>query len=109
MKGGNLIHSKQIFLFNTLDTKDFGAYEDSVTSRWHLLLKEFGVDLMGGTTGDSALPEDVYARSQFRESRNVYGDLSFLSFEEGLDEIEDMLVYDVGLQQNIKIRELRSK
>ena len=90
----------------------------------HTLAKEKGYALVGSNTaGNNAffvrddlldqlprcLPEDVYARSQFRESRNVYGDLSFLSFEEGLDEIEDMLVYDVGLQQNIKIRELRSK
>ena len=63
MKGGNLIHSKQIFLFNTLDTKDFGAYEDSVTSLWHLVIKEFGVDLTGGTTGDTALPTNVYAKA----------------------------------------------
>lgn len=63
MKGGNLIHAKQTFLFNTLDTKDFGAYEDSVTSLWHLVIKEHGVDLTGGTTGDGALPENVYAKA----------------------------------------------
>jgi hypothetical protein len=90
----------------------------------HLLARRKGYSLIGSNSaGNNAffvrddlvnqlqthVPEEVYVQAQFRESRNVHGDLSFLSFEDGLDEIEDMLVYDVSLQRNIRIRDIRTK
>jgi hypothetical protein len=51
-------------------------------------------------------PEEVYVQAQFRESRDIEGNLSYLTMSEGLKEIGEMPVYDLDLRQNIKIREL---
>lgn len=47
-----------------------------------------------------------YVNSKFRESRNVEGQLSYLSGDERLIAIEDMSVYDVEKDVLVKIKEL---
>ncbi|OGM08890.1 hypothetical protein A2Z67_02675 [Candidatus Woesebacteria bacterium RBG_13_36_22] len=62
MKGGNLIHAKQEFLFNTLDATKFGGYLDSITALKHLVVKEFGLDIQGAAAAAGVLPAGYYCR-----------------------------------------------
>lgn len=71
MKGGNLIHAKQEFLFNTLDATRIGAYTDSITSVNHLVLKEFGLDIPGAVHGAGALPTNYYCRREVTSTGTV--------------------------------------
>ncbi|MFZ3060711.1 MAG: hypothetical protein WA102_13375 [Candidatus Methanoperedens sp.] len=50
--------------------------------------------------------ESGYVKSKFRESRDIKGQLSYLSSDDRLESIEDMLVYDVEKNSLIKIKEL---
>ena len=71
MKGGNLIHAKQEFLFNTLDATRMGSYVDSLTTVNHLVLKEFGLDIPGAVHGASALPTNYYCRREITSAGTV--------------------------------------
>jgi hypothetical protein len=61
-------------------------------------------DLVGGLR--TYRPEEVYVQSQFRESLDSEGNLSYLGFSEGLKEVGEMSVYDLDFRKNIKIREI---
>lgn len=50
--------------------------------------------------------EDTYVRSQFRESRDINGELSYLDYFVGLEEIGEMPVYDLESKHIIKVREI---
>lgn len=50
--------------------------------------------------------EEAYVKSQFRQSRDRKGNLTFLSHEEGLKLIADMPVLDLEKNRIVKISEI---
>jgi hypothetical protein len=61
-------------------------------------------DLVGGL--QTYKPEDAYMKAQFRESRDVNGNLSFLGFDQRVELIKELEVYDLAAKKNIKINDL---
>jgi len=51
-------------------------------------------------------PEQAYRKAQFREARNVSGQLMPLNFEQRVVQIADMHLYDIKTDRLIPIREL---
>ncbi len=45
-------------------------------------------------------------KAQFRESRDVNGNLSFLGFDQRVELIKELEVYDLAAKKNIKINDL---
>ena len=52
-------------------------------------------------------PEESYVKSQFRESRDNRGTLSFLDFDQRLELIENLEVYDIQTEAKIKIKDIK--
>jgi hypothetical protein len=52
-------------------------------------------------------PEEAYVVAQFRESRDIHGNLIFLDSKDQFEEIKNLLVYDLDSGKNIKIREIK--
>lgn len=48
----------------------------------------------------------AYVKSQFRISRNQEGELSFLSFNEGVNLISDMVLYEVDTGKTITVKDI---
>ena len=61
-------------------------------------------DLLGGL--QTFKPEDAYAKAQFRESRDVNGNLSFLDFDQRVELIRELEVYDLAAGKDVKIKDL---
>ena len=53
-------------------------------------------------------PEESYVLAQFKESRDVNGSLTFLNFNERVEKISEMFVYDLDSERNVQIKELPS-
>lgn len=51
-------------------------------------------------------PEEAYVKSQFRESRDPKGNLTFLDFGQRLELIKDLVVHDLSSGKDIKIKDL---
>lgn len=54
-------------------------------------------------------PEEVYVQSQFRESRDAGGNLSFLGMGDGLKEIGEMPLYDIDLRETVRVKEIYTR
>ncbi len=63
-------------------------------------------DLLGDDTIPQS-PANVYIKAQFRESRDNNGTLTFIDFDEGLDLIKDLIVTDLSLDREIKVKEIK--
>lgn len=61
-------------------------------------------DLIGNLPVYSA--ESAYVKAQFRESRDDTGNLNFLDFQQKLDLISEMPLYDLDLKRTIKVKDL---
>jgi len=61
-------------------------------------------DLVGELT--TYKPEEVYVKAQFRESRDAHGNLTFLDFDQRLELIKDLMVYDLDAGKEVKIKDL---
>jgi len=61
-------------------------------------------DLVGSDTIYS--PEKAYRKPQFRESRDIDGNLSYLEFDDRLKQIADMRLYDLELGSLIQVKDL---
>jgi hypothetical protein len=51
-------------------------------------------------------PEQAYVKAQFRESRDTNGNLTFFDFDQRLNQISEMPLYDLDLGCTIKVRDL---
>jgi hypothetical protein len=51
--------------------------------------------------------EEAYVKAQFRESKDIKGNLTFLDFEQRLELIRDLEVFDLKTGNNIQIREIK--
>lgn len=61
-------------------------------------------DLIGELA--TSRPEEAYVKAQFRESRDINGKLSFLDFEQRLELIMELVIYDLVTGKNVKIKDL---
>lgn len=61
-------------------------------------------DLVGGLR--TCKPKEAYVKAQFRESRDVNGNLSFLDFEQRLELVKELVVYDLATGKNVNIKDL---
>jgi len=61
-------------------------------------------DLIGNLPVYSA--ESAYVKAQFRESRDDNGNLNFLDFQQKLDLISEMPLYDLNLKRTIQVKDL---
>ena len=52
-------------------------------------------------------PEEAYVKAQFREGRDVNGNLSFLDFDQRAELINELVVYDLVTEKNIKVKDLK--
>ena len=50
--------------------------------------------------------EQAYVKAQFRESRNVHGDSTYLDFEQRVNQIAEMPLYDLDSDQLITVHNL---
>lgn len=62
-------------------------------------------DLLGHMK--TSTPEEAYVKSQFRESRDSKGNLTFLDFEQRFKLIKDKEVYNIETGATIKIKDLK--
>lgn len=51
-------------------------------------------------------PEQVYVRAQFREGRDIDGNLNFMDFEQAREAIRDLPLYDIETEQLIRVKDL---
>ncbi len=51
-------------------------------------------------------PEQAYVRAQFREGRDINGNLTFMNFEQMREAIKDLPLYDVEAEQLIQVKDL---
>ena len=58
------------------------------------------------TNLDKMAPEEAYRVSQFRESRDENGILTFNNIEHNLELISDLEVINVETQESVKIKKL---
>ena len=49
-------------------------------------------------------PQEAYIRAQFREARDIEGNLTFLSFEKRVELIDNLNVYDLNIDKIIKFK-----
>ena len=99
-------------------------YYGASLSALHALARTKGYSLVGSNSaGNNAFfvrddlasrletyePEEVYVQSQFRESRDAGGNLSFLGMSDGMKEIGEMPVYDIDLRGNVRVREIYTR
>ena len=61
-------------------------------------------DLLSGL--QPSKPEEAYVKAQFRESRDVNGNLSFLDFDQRVELIRELEVYDLAAGKDVKIKDL---
>lgn len=52
-------------------------------------------------------PKEAYTKPQFRESRDVHGNLSFLDFHDRLKQIAEMPLYDLELGKLVQVKDLQ--
>jgi len=62
-------------------------------------------DLRGSLPVQS--PAQAYVRSQFRESRDLHGKLTYLSHQEGIQLLSDMPVYNFDKQEVVKMADIK--
>ncbi|NJL53239.1 MAG: hypothetical protein HC930_15555 [Hydrococcus sp. SU_1_0] len=53
------------------------------------------------------LPKEAYTKPQFRESRDIHGDLSYLGFHDRLKQIAEMPLYDLELGKLVQVKDLQ--
>lgn len=61
-------------------------------------------DLLSGL--QPSKPEEAYVKAQFRESRDVNGNLSFLDFDQRVELIKELELYDLAAGKDVKIKDL---
>ena len=49
---------------------------------------------------------EAWVQSQFRESKDIHGKLTFLSFRDRLKEVEDMALVKLADRKEYKIRDI---
>ena len=51
--------------------------------------------------------QEAYIRAQFREARDIEGNLTFLSFEKRVELIDNLNVYDLNIDKTIKFKDAK--
>jgi hypothetical protein len=98
-----------------------GLYWGASIAAFDYLAKKKGYSLVGSNTAGNNLffvrndvlgnlptytPEQAYVKSQFRISRDKYGNLTFLDFDAGLKIIESLPLYEVDTEINFKVKDI---
>jgi hypothetical protein len=99
-----------------------GLYWGASIAAFDYLAKKKGYSLVGSNTAGNNVffvrkdvlgdfptytPEQAYVKSQFRISRDRDGNLTFLDFDAGLKIIENMPLYEVDTDKNIKVKDIK--
>ena len=97
-----LYYGASIAALNHLaETKDYVLLGSNSAGNNLFFLRK---DLVGDRSICS--PESAYRKSQFRESRDISGNLSYLDFDARLEQISEMPLYDLELGALIQVKDL---
>jgi hypothetical protein len=119
-------HRKVTIPYDKYFTRDkahfSNLYYGASIAALHHLANIKGYDLLGSNSAGNNLfflrkdlvmdrfvysPSEAYTKPQFRESRDIHGELSYLAFHDRLKQISEMPLYDLDLGKLIQVKDLQ--